>query len=135
MSADLFREDVREGLSQVDRIREKPEAAQGRLQPGEFLRWEILVELVDDVVAHLIAAAGRDCRIAFEFEPGHLLEGRHPLVHQRPQRALALHCLGPVATPQGSAGGGEHGAGAPEPPHACHSMLFPTDAPTTRATS
>src|SRR5439155_1046071 len=135
VAADLLGEDVRKGFTQVKRIGHEAEEAQRRLQPGELRGREILVELVDDVVAHLIPAAGRDRGIAFELEPGHLLERGHPLVHQLAQRALALHRLRPIATPQDDAGGGERCPGAAQPLHSCHSMLFPTDAPTARAIS
>src|SRR5439155_895812 len=134
VAADLLGEDVRKGFTQVKRIRHEAEEAQRRLQPGELRGREILVELVDDVVPHLIPVARRDRGIPFEFEPGYLLERGHPLVHQLAQRALALHRLRPIAAPQDDAGG-EHCAGAAQPLHPCHSMLFATDAPTARAMS
>ncbi len=134
---DLLGEEIGHGAPQVERVGDQAEQPVGGLRAGELGGREVVVELVNDVVANLGPAAAQHHRAPLEHETDRALDGRHHLLHGLLQLGLALDLLGPllassITHPRQS---GRHGGREPPPSHPCHSIPFPTAAPTTRAMS
>ena len=133
----LLREQIDHAAPQVERIRDETEQAVGGLRPGELGRRQIVVELVNHVVADLGAGTAQHHGALFEPQARRPLHGGHHLLHRLPQLGFAADLLRPLFASRAARShtSQQRPRGEPAAPHACHSIPLPTAVPTTRATS
>ena len=80
---DLLGVEIEEQRPELQRVGQQAEEAVGRLQPAQAVRRQLLVQLADQVVAHLLPAPHRRPRRPGEPEAGGLLDRTAEAVHQR----------------------------------------------------
>src|SRR5205814_3013717 len=133
----LLGEQVDHAAPQVERIRDEAEQAVGGLRAGELGRRQVVVELVDHVVADLGTGAAQHNGVLLEAQARRPLDGGHHLLHRLAQLGFVPDLLRPLlasGAPRSNPPQQRPGA-QPAGPHACHSIPFPMAVPTTRATS
>ena len=135
VARDLLGEQIDHQRPQIERVGDQAEQAIRRLGAGELRGGQVVIELVDHVVAHLLAGATLDPRVAFEAQAGRPLDRRHHLPHHLLQLALTARGFGALAAGTGRARETEDAERRTRDAQPAHSIPLPTAAPTARATS
>src|SRR5438477_2620835 len=131
----LLGQEVDHGAAQVERIGDQTEQPIRSLRAGELGGREVVIELVDDVVANLRAAAAQHDGTLAKAQAGGPFDGGDHLLHGLLQLRLALDLPRPLLASRASHRSDRRRRGEAPSDHGCHSIPLPTAAPTTRAMS
>src|SRR5438477_1983044 len=132
IAGNLFGEHVDHRRPQLERIGNQPEQAERRLQSAELGGWQVLIDLVNEVVANLGACPAQDERFALEGQSRGLRDDGHHVMHHVLQLRFALNRLRTLAARSEGDEDRDPAGGSRQP---AHSIPFPMATPTTRATS
>src|SRR5882762_3928702 len=135
VSRNLLRQEIDHRAAQVERIGNQTEQPVRRLRALELGGREVIVELVDDVVPDLRAAAAQHDGTLAKPQPGGPLDGGDHLQDGLLQVGLALDLPCPLLASGAAHRSNDRHGSEPRAGHACHSIPLPTADPTTRATS
>src|SRR5438094_206957 len=131
----LLGQEVDHGAAQVERIGDQTEQPIRSLRAGELGGREVVIELVDDVVANLRAAAAQHDGTLAKAQAGGPFDGGDHLLHGLLQLRLALDLPRPLLASRAPHRSDRRRRGEAPSDHGCHSIPLPTAAPTTRAMS
>src|SRR5204862_5684708 len=131
----LLGQEVDHGAAQVERIGDQAEQPVRGLRALELGGREVVVELVDDVVPNLPAAATQHDGALSKPQAGGAFDGGDHLLHRLLQLDLVLDLPRPLLASTAPHRGDDRHRGEACPRHACHSIPLPTATPTTRATA